>query len=81
MSLSGYTYFFLLNENVQLYELSIVGFTSLSSIFVVPFIRLFLKTKQFLPKLDRFIPVLIISYMVALVFVGVCRYKLCDHRF
>ncbi|MDN3686741.1 7TM diverse intracellular signaling domain-containing protein [Cyclobacterium jeungdonense] len=67
LSLSGYSYFFLM-ENAFLYEISIIGFTALSSIFVIPFIQLFLKTDVYLPKYDKFLYLIPLSYVVALIF-------------
>ncbi|MDN3669926.1 7TM diverse intracellular signaling domain-containing protein [Echinicola jeungdonensis] len=67
LSLSGHSFYFFLDKNVKLYELSIVGFTAMSSIFVVPFIQLFLKTKAYLPRVNRFFPLIIGSYLLALV--------------
>ncbi len=67
LSLSGYSYFFLM-ENAFLYEVSIIGFTALSSIFVIPFIQLFLKTDVYVPKYDRFLYLIPLSYIVALIF-------------
>ncbi len=68
LSLSGHSFYFFLDKNVKLYELSIVGFTAMSSIFVVPFIQLFLKTKEYLPRVNRFFPIIIGSYLLAMVF-------------
>lgn len=66
LSLSGYSYFFLM-ENAFLYEISIIGFTAVSSIFVIPFIQLFLKTDVYVPKFDKFLYLFPISYVVALI--------------
>src|SRR5690606_22764530 len=67
ISLSGHSYYFFLGENAYLYELSIVAFTSFSSVFVIPFIRLFLKTGEYLPKVDKWLNLIIVSYLAALV--------------
>ncbi|WP_162342020.1 7TM diverse intracellular signaling domain-containing protein [Cyclobacterium salsum] len=67
LSLSGYSYFFLM-ENAFLYEVSIIGFTALSSIFVIPFIQLFLKTDVYIPKYDKFLYLIPLSYVLALIF-------------
>jgi len=67
LSLSGYSYFFLM-ENAYLYEVSIIGFTTLSSIFVIPFIQLFLKTKVYVPKYDQWLYLIPVSYVITLIF-------------
>ncbi|SHN28118.1 7TMR-DISM extracellular 2 [Cyclobacterium lianum] len=67
VSLSGYSYFFLM-ENAFLYEVSIIGFTTLSSIFVIPFFQLFLKTKVYVPKYDRWLYLIPVSYVITLIF-------------
>jgi two-component system NtrC family sensor kinase len=67
LSLSGHSYYFFLGENAYLYELSIVAFTAFSSVFVIPFIRLFLKTAEYLPKLDKWLNGIVVAYLSALV--------------
>lgn len=67
MSLSGYSYFFL-KENAYLYEVSIIGFTTMSSIFVIPFVQYFLKTSVFIPKYEKYLYVIVLSYIAALAF-------------
>ncbi|WP_439481888.1 7TM diverse intracellular signaling domain-containing protein [Cyclobacterium plantarum] len=67
LSLSGYSYFFLM-ENAYLYEVSIIGFTTLSSIFVIPFIQLFLKTKVYVPKYSQWLYLIPVSYVITLIF-------------
>jgi hypothetical protein len=67
LSLSGYSYF-LLQNNVFLYEVSIIGFTTLSSIFVIPFIQLFLKTDVYVPKYEKYLYIIPVLYVIALVF-------------
>ncbi len=65
LSLSGYSYFFLM-QNAFIYEVSIVGFTTISSIFVIPFIRLFLKTNVYIPRYEKYLYLIVISYVFAL---------------
>lgn len=67
LSLSGYSYF-LLQKNVFLYEVSIIGFTTLSSIFVIPFIQLFLKTDVYVPKYEKYLYLIPVLYVIALIF-------------
>nr|MBI1229831.1 GHKL domain-containing protein [Cytophagales bacterium] len=66
LSLSGYSYPFL-GQNPFIYEVSIIGFTTLSSIFVIPFFRLFLKTSEYVPKYEKYLYLLVLVYVVALV--------------
>ncbi|MDO6437520.1 7TM diverse intracellular signaling domain-containing protein [Cyclobacterium sp. 1_MG-2023] len=65
LSISGHS-FFILNENAFLYEVSIIGFTTLSSIFVIPFIQLFLKTDEYVPKYEKYLYLIPIFYIIAL---------------
>ncbi|WP_154855782.1 7TM diverse intracellular signaling domain-containing protein [Cyclobacterium xiamenense] len=67
LSLSGYSYFFLF-EDAFLYEISIIGFTTVSSIFVIPFIQLFLKTDVYVPKYDKLLYLIPAAYIITLVF-------------
>lgn len=67
LSLAGYSYF-LLQKNVFLYEVSIIGFTTLSSIFVIPFIQLFLKTDVYVPKYEKYLYFIPLLYVIALIF-------------
>ncbi|MCC5938998.1 MAG: sensor histidine kinase [Lunatimonas sp.] len=64
LSLSGYS-FFILGHNAYLYEVSMVGFTALSSIFVIPFFQLFLKTSLYVPKIGKYLYVIVVFYFVA----------------
>jgi two-component system, NtrC family, sensor kinase len=65
LSLSGYSYF-LLGQNPFVYEVSIIGFTTLSSFFVIPFFRLFLKTPEYVPKYEKYLYIIIFIYVIAL---------------
>ena len=67
LSLSGYSYF-LLQKDVFLYEISIIGFTTLSSLFVIPFIQLFLKTDVYVPKYEKYLYIIPGLYVIALIF-------------
>lgn len=66
LSLSGYSYFFLW-QNPFIYEVSIIGFTTLSSLFVIPFFQLFLKTSEYVPKYEKYLYVLTVVYFIALI--------------
>lgn len=66
LSLSGYSYF-ILWKNPFIYEVSIIGFTTLSSFFVIPFFQLFLKTSQYVPKYEKYLYLLILIYVIALI--------------
>lgn len=66
LSLSGYSYFFLW-QNPYIYEVSIIGFTTLSSFFVIPFFQLFLKTSQYVPKYEKYLYLIVIIYVIALI--------------
>lgn len=66
LSLAGYSYF-LLGRNAFVYEVSSIGFTALSSLFVIPFFQLFLKTSLYIPKYDKYLYVIVFVYMAALV--------------
>lgn len=68
LSLSGHSYHFFLNKNAYLYEISIIGFNSLSSIFVIPFIKVFLKTDFYLPKIGKWLNLIVYVYLLALLF-------------
>ncbi len=66
LSLSGYSYFFL-GQNPFIYEVSIIGFTTLSSFFVIPFFQLFLKTSQYVPKYEKYLYLIVLIYVIALI--------------
>jgi two-component system, NtrC family, sensor kinase len=65
LAISGHAYF-ILWENAWLYEISIIGFTTLSSLFVIPFVQLFLKTNVYLPKYNKYLYLIVVSYVLAL---------------
>ncbi|MCH7403642.1 7TM diverse intracellular signaling domain-containing protein [Belliella kenyensis] len=67
-SLMGYSYYYFLGMNVKLYELSIIGFSAISGMAGISFMRLFLKTKDYTPVLDKFLKLNIIVYLAAFVF-------------
>ncbi|MBS9522887.1 phosphate starvation-inducible protein PsiE [Litoribacter alkaliphilus] len=67
LSIMGYTYYFFLGENAYLYEVSIIGFTVVASLFGIPFVRMFLKTKEYVPVLDKVLLFLMGSYALTLI--------------
>jgi two-component system, NtrC family, sensor kinase len=67
LSLLGFSYFFLFNENHVVYEYSAIVFSSLAGIFGVLFIKDFLKTKAFIPFFDKILTGIAILYGMGLV--------------
>ncbi|MDR7129301.1 signal transduction histidine kinase [Algoriphagus sp. 4150] len=67
LSLSGHSYWYFLYQNPLLYEISIIGFTSIASVFAIPFVRNFLSTKERLPFFDWILKLLWTSYLTAFV--------------
>jgi len=65
LSLLGFSYFYLLGQDPNLFSISIVGFPSMAGIFAVLFIKKFLKTSYFIPKLDKFLVIVIILFALA----------------
>ncbi|MCH7414416.1 ATP-binding protein [Belliella sp. R4-6] len=61
-SLLGYSYYYFLNQSSDLYELSIIGFSAISGMAGISFMRKFLKTRDFTPILDRFLVLNILVY-------------------
>jgi hypothetical protein len=54
-------------------------FTTLSSIFVIPFIRLFLKTNVYIPKYEKYLYLFVLFYILALgLNIGICRIELLN---
>ena len=82
LSISGHSYWYFLYQNPLLYELSIIGFTSLASVCAIPFVRNFLITKERLPFFDWILVLLWASYVLSFLLrllgaVGL-SYKLTD---
>jgi len=67
LSISGHSYSYFLYENPKLYELSIIGFTSMSGLLGLYFVKVFLHTKERLPLLDKFLGLVMISYLVSFI--------------
>ncbi|MCH7398969.1 sensor histidine kinase [Belliella sp. DSM 107340] len=61
-SLLGYSYYYFLNQNSYLYELSIIGFSAISGMAGISFMRMFLKTREFTPFLDKLLILNIFVY-------------------
>ncbi len=68
LSLLGYSYFFIFQENSYLYEQSIIVFSSLSGILGVLFLKNFLRTKIYLPRINRFLTGIAIVYAFGSIF-------------
>jgi len=64
VSLSGHSYWYFLYQNPLLYEISIIGFTSIASVFAIPFVRSFLSTPERLPFFDWILKLLWVSYII-----------------
>ncbi|MCE7054860.1 ATP-binding protein [Algoriphagus sp. AGSA1] len=67
LSISGHSYWYFLYQNPVLYEFSIIGFTTLASVFAIPFVRNFLSTKQKLPFFDYLLMFLWGLYLLAFI--------------
>ncbi len=67
LSLLGFSYYFFFNQNKELYEFSIIGFSCLSGIFGVLFLKNFLKTEEFIPRVDKLLSGLIVVYFLGFV--------------
>lgn len=64
LSISGHSYWYFLYQNPRIYELSIIGFSSLAGMLGLTFVRLFLHTKERLPVFDKILVAVWISYVV-----------------
>jgi signal transduction histidine kinase len=67
LSISGHSYSYFLYQNPKLYELSIIGFSSLAGLLGLTFVKVFLHTKERLPLLDKFLGLLMVSYLVTFI--------------
>ena len=67
-SLGGYTFKYLLPDSPVLANHTIIIFAALAGIFAVEFLRLFLQTKKYIPKLNKLFPVFNSIYILAIVF-------------
>jgi signal transduction histidine kinase len=67
LSISGHSYSYFLYQNPKLYELSIIGFSSLAGFLGLNFVKVFLYTKERLPLFDKFLGLLMFSYFVAFI--------------
>lgn len=68
LSLLGYSLYYVLGENVYLYEISIIGFSSLSGIMGILFVKDFLHTKSFVPAIDKLLTCIALVYVLAFSF-------------
>lgn len=67
LSISGHSYFYFLYQNPKLFELSIIGFSSLSGLLGLSFVKVFLQTKERLPLVNKLLSILMVSYLVSFV--------------
>tara|TARA_R110000850_G_scaffold153234_2_gene276636 strand:- start:5458 stop:7605 length:2148 start_codon:yes stop_codon:yes gene_type:complete len=67
LSISGHSYSFFLYQNPKLYELSIIGFSSMAGLLGLTFVKVFLHTKETLPVIDKFLGLLMVSYVVSFI--------------
>ena len=67
LSISGHSYWYFLYQNPKLYELSLIGFSSLAGILGLSFVRQFLHTRERLPFLDKVLLLVMGSYVVSFV--------------
>jgi len=67
-SLGGYTFKYLLPDNPVLASHSIIIFAALAGIFAVEFLRLFLQTNKYIPKLNNLFYVFNAIYVIAIIF-------------
>lgn len=65
LSLLGYSFYFIFGENVYLYEISIIGFSALSGILGILFVKNFLHTKLVVPVIDKLITFTAWVYILA----------------
>ncbi|WP_194777469.1 7TM diverse intracellular signaling domain-containing protein [Pararhodonellum marinum] len=68
ITLLGFTHEFLFDGDVYLYEVSIIGFSSISGVFGILFLRNFLKTPHYIPRIDKVLIFNIGLYVACLVF-------------
>ena len=62
LSLLGISHFYILGQNPFLSSYSIVGFTSIAGVLAVLFLQRFLKTAHFIPKLNRYLFIIVVLY-------------------
>ena len=79
LSLLGISHIYLLGENPTLFSLSIVGFTSIAGILAVFFLRTFLKTAHFIPRLNRYLFIIVVLYALGFI-MRLLGYVYISHR-
>jgi len=67
LSLLGYSYFYFFSQNAYFFSMSVILFPSIAGIFAIFFIKLFLKTSLYVPKIDKYLIVVVILYSIAIV--------------
>ncbi|WP_240485935.1 7TM diverse intracellular signaling domain-containing protein [Anditalea andensis] len=67
LSLLGFSHIYILGENPYLFSLSIIVFPAIAGVLAVLFIKSFLKTKYFVPALDKLLIIIIILYIAGII--------------
>lgn len=67
LSLLGYSYYFIFGNHVNIFEISIIGFSALSGILGVLFVKDFLHTKSFVPFIDKLLTLTASVYVLAFI--------------
>ena len=79
LSLMGISHFYLLRQNPYLSSYSIVGFTSVAGVLAVFFLKNFLKTAHFIPKLNRYLFIIVGLYSLGFL-MRLLGYVYISHR-
>jgi len=67
INLLGFTFHYLFNDNIYLYETSIIGFSAIAGIFGILFLRHFLKTEYYTPFIDKLLLLNIGLYFICFI--------------
>jgi signal transduction histidine kinase len=67
LSIQGYTYEYLWPNSPEIASRSVYLLTSLTSISAIPFLRNFLQTKKYVPKLDRLLYIFMSAFFICIV--------------
>lgn len=68
LSLVGYSKYYIFGSHLNLYEISIIGFSAFSGVLGVLFAKNFLQTRIFTPFLDKVLTTILVLYCFAFVF-------------
>jgi signal transduction histidine kinase len=66
LSIQGYTYEYLWPNYPEIARMSVYLLTSLTSISAIPFLRNFLQTKKYVPKIDRLLDVFMSVFFICI---------------